>query len=225
MKIYRNSLAKTVDSVHEALFFDQPRSKATTDEVSRWIAGRQGQPGAYANMFAPTTHDAKSGIRLFTGEFLGPSASLRHVTGEEASRALILLKSRIPVVSSALERATEGMMASLRRAEKMKKKWFCCGTCDPALWRHITAGGLSGAESWLAKGMKLLKAQRDDKGGWRRFPFYYTLLALSEIDLSAARSEMRHAEMRCERLLARTKPAGAIAKRRIAVLERILTNL
>lgn len=224
MKIYRNSLARTVDSAHEALFFDLPKSKATTDEVSRWIAGRQGQPGAYADMFAPTAHDANSGIRLFTGEFLGPSASLRHVMGEEASRALILLNSRIPDVTSALERATEGMMASLQRAEKMKKKWFCCGTCDPALWRHITAGGLSGAEVWLSRGMKLLKAQRDDKGGWRRFPFYYTLLALSEIDLPAARSEMRYAEKRCERLMAKTRPTGATTRRRIAVLEKILAT-
>ncbi len=224
MKIYRNSLAKTVDSVHDAFFFDLPKLKATTDEVARWIAGRQGEPGAYADMFAPSSHDAKCGIRLFTGEFLGPSASLRHVTGEEASRALILLNSRKPYVTSALERATEGMMASLQRAENMKKKWFCCGTCDPALWRHITAGGLSGAEMWLSKGMKLLKAQRDDKGGWRRFPFYYTLLALSEVDLPAGRQEMRHAAKRIERLLARTKPTGAFSKRRIAVLERILAK-
>ena len=31
--------------------------------------------------------------------------------------------------------------------------------------------------------MKMLKAHCDGKARWGRFPFYYTLLALSEIDL------------------------------------------
>ncbi len=224
MKIYTTSLAKTVDSVNEAFFFDQPVTAAEREEVALWIARRQGLPGAYANMFAPTDADAKNGIRLFTGERLGPSASLRHVSGEEACRALLLLRSRSHEVTSALDRATEGMRGALKRAKEDNREKFCCGTCDPALWRHITAGGLRGADEWLAKGMKVLKGFRDGNGRWQRFPFYYTLLALSEIDLPAARQEIRYAASVCERLLARTKPSNSITRRRIAVVERVLSK-
>jgi hypothetical protein len=32
---------------------------------------------------------------------------------------------------------------------------------------------------------------RDGKGGWRTFPFWYTMLALSEIELPGAGAEIR----------------------------------
>lgn len=224
MRIYPASLIKTVDSVHEAFFFGERVPSREREEVALWIAGRQGLPGAYANMFAPTSADAKNGIRLFTGETIGPSAGLRHISGEEACRALVLLKPRSKEAQAALKCATDGMLSVLVRARQNKRDFFCCGTCDPSLWRHISAGGLQGAEEWLNRGMKALKAHRDGEGRWRRFPFYFTLLALSEIDLPAATQEMRYAASVCERCLARAKSTSPIANRRRIVLERVLVR-
>src|SRR5690606_30517962 len=119
-----------------------------------------------------------------------PSASLRHVSGEEACRAMILLKPKSKEARSALKRATTGMLLALERSRGNGRDFFCCGTCDPALWRHIASGGLRGAEEWIPKGLKNLKAHRDTLGRWRRFPFYYTLLALTEIDLPEAHREI-----------------------------------
>ncbi|MBK7142520.1 MAG: hypothetical protein IPH75_10610 [bacterium] len=224
MRIYRDSLAKTVDSVNEAFFFGMPVTAAERDEVALWIAKRQGEEGSYANMFAPTASDARKGIRLFTGEALGPSASLRHVSGEEACRALILLQSRSKEVQKALEDATVGMRGALERARLEKRKKFCCGTCDPALWRHITAGGLKGEEEWLENGMKMLKGFRDGKGRWQRFPYFWTMLALSEMDFPAARQEMRYAASVGERYLARKKPSDPMTRRRVLAIERVLAK-
>jgi len=224
MKIHRDSLGRTLDSVNEALYFNQKISAIAREEASLWIAKRQGLPYAYADMFAPTDADLKNGIRLFTGERLGPSASLRHVSGEEACRALLLLGAKSGAVKSALKSATAGMLAALERADQAGRDMFCCGTCDPSLWRHITAGGLPGAERWLARGMKVLKAHRDGGGKWRRFPFFYTLLALSEIDLPAAMSEMRYTASVCERFLARSQRPSPYTTRRRRLVELVLAK-
>jgi hypothetical protein len=224
MKIYRDSLARTVDSVNEAFFFNQPVTSAEREEVALWIASRQGEEGCYANMFAPTPADSKKGIRLFTGEALGPSASLRHVSGEEACRALILLQSRSSVVKKALEAATVGMLGALERARQAKLKKFCCGTCDPALWRHITAGGLQGSDEWLVNGMKVLTGFRDGKGRWQRFPYFWTMLALAEMDFPLAIAEMRYAAGVGEKYLVRKKPSNPTTRRRTVVIERVLAK-
>lgn len=225
MQIFQDSLAKTFDSVQEAFFFEVKVSAALREQVAGWIAERQGEPGSYANMFAPTSADRIDGIHLFTGEVVKSGAALRHISGEEACRALLLLKPRSKSVQAALARATAGLKEVLARGQARADNFFCCGTCDPALWRHITAGGLRGEEKWLAKGMKALKAHRDGNGKWRRFPFYYTLLALSEIDLPEAVNELRYSAKVSERYLARTKPSRPVFIRRIAVVEKALARV
>ncbi len=223
MRIYQTSLAKTVDSVNEAYFFNQPVTRTEREKVAAFIAGRESKPGAYGGMFAPTSADQKNGIRLFTGEEVPPSAALRHISGEEACRALILLDSRASDVQAALARATTGMLAQLDRSRNVTKGFFCCGKCDPSLWRHISAGGLRGAEMWLEIGLKTLRAHRIGNGQWQRFPFWFTLLALIDVDHAAAIQEMRYAASRCERSV-RTTPTTDYARRRRAVAERILTR-
>ena len=46
--------------------------------------------------------------------------------------------------------------------------------------------------------MALLKKCRKGESQWRVFPFWYTLLALVEMDLPAAVAEMRYVAPRCE---------------------------
>ena len=208
MRIYRNSLSRTIDSVNESFFFGHDSTQAERDEIAQWIAARQGKPNCYADMFAPTPTEMREGIVLFTGERLGPSASLRHVSGEEACRAVILLGSKAKAVQSSLAGATNAMVTRLSHFQPNKAGMFCCGTCDPALWRHLAVGGLRGAEEWLAIGLKALKAHRDGNGKWRRFPFFYTMLALLEIDDPKAIAEMRYAA-----------PTGAAYLRRAANTE------
>jgi len=48
------------------------------------------------------------------------------------------------------------------------------------------------------EGLKALKKRRDGKGRWRNFPFYYTLLSLTEIDIPQPVDEMKYAAKACE---------------------------
>lgn len=215
-----NSLAQTLDRVNEALFYGKSLPKPQREEVARWIASRQGLPRSYAGMFAPTEGDFKKGIRLFTGERIQTRAGTAHILGEEACRVLILLGASGKAVGKALQRASAGMIDRLRYEKS--PGIYCCGKCSVALWRHLAVGGLEHSERRLAAGLKTLKAHRDGSGRWKVFPFHYTLLALSEIDLPTAVKEMRYAAQVCERILKRSAGIDKFAGRRRVLAERIL---
>jgi len=224
------SLSSTLDAVNEAFFYGRPWPKPERERVARWIAGRQGMPGSYRGfMFAPTENDFKEGVVLFSGERLRTRAGLAHILGEEACRALILLGAATASARRALEAAAAGMTAALNKAAE-SERWhsrpgeYCCGRCTVALWRHLAAGGLKDAraERWLAAGMRTLRSHRDGKGQWRRFPFYYTLLALSDISLASAVEEMRYAAPACERYLKKPSTHDPFDQRRRLLAERIL---
>lgn len=222
--VNRNSLGLTLDAVNELLFYGRSLSKAEREKTTQWIVSRQGKPGSYANMFAPTESDFRDGVRLFSGEKIRSRAAIGHVLGEEACRVLVLLGMPAVDVRNALNRASAGMLRRLERSEVSGTMpgMYCCGTCTCCLWRHLAAGGLEDAERRLAAGMKALKSHRKSNGRWRRFPFYYTLLALSDIDLPSAIEEMRYASPVCERYLRRLPKENKIAERRRVLVERIL---
>jgi len=111
------SLAGTIDAVSDALFFGRRISRSELHRVAEWLASRQGLPGSYAGMFAPTPRDHARGIRLFTGERISSGAATGHILGEEACRALLLLDADVPGARAALVRATRTMDNRLRQSE------------------------------------------------------------------------------------------------------------
>jgi hypothetical protein len=215
------SLALTLDAVNENLFLGRRISRSARVRAATWIAKRQGLPGSYADMFAPTQQDFAH-ARLFTGEVIPSRVSTRHILGEEGIRALELLDVRTPEVRVALARAKAGMEACV--TDTVSRPWgmYCCGTCSCAYWRNLAAGGLSHAEARLARGVKDMKARRLGTGRWRNIPFYYAVLALTEIDLPGARAELRYAAPALERYLRRAATSSTTAQRRRAVAERAL---
>jgi hypothetical protein len=233
--IHPSSLAQTVDSVNEAMFFCRPVSGAEREKVATWIVGRQGLPGAYAATFALFDAERRAGIRVFTGERAG-SASGRHIIGEEACRVLRQLRARSKPVAAAVETATRSLNigpAELPRGADPKPDdgrkhgfWpyrggtFCCGPCSVGLWRHLLAGGFDAQERRLARGVKCLHAYRKGDGEWRSFPFWYTVLALEEMNVEGSVDELRYAAPRCERVLARKgrEDAWSLRRRQLARL-------
>ena len=221
-----NSLAETLDSINEAFFYKKTLSKSQKEEAAKWIAERRGKPGSYAGMFAPTDKDFKKGIKVFTGEPVRSNAATGHILGEEACRALILLNVSNPEVKTALNRANNGFLKRLREYETQRKVhgMYCCGICSASYWRHLVVGGLDKNEQRLTAGMKKLKSYRIGDGQWRRFPFFYTLLALSEIELKSAIAEMRYAAPVCERYLKRAASGSKYTQRRRDLAKRILAR-
>jgi hypothetical protein len=222
--VVTDSLAETLDAVNDAFFWGTPVDAQTREQTAVWIAGRQGAPGSYSGLCAPTPTDLKTGARLFTGEPVTTRAATAHILGEEASRALTLLAVDRPDVCAAQAAASAGMLSRIQTAEERGQiGTYCCGKCTPAYWRNLTAGNLGNAEARLTAGLRHLKTQRDGKGRWRRFPLYYTVLALVEIDLPEAVEELHYVAPALER----TRPAGQdrYTIRRQALAERALAKL
>lgn len=221
------SLHALLDAPAEDLFFQRPLPADRRAAIARAIADRQGQPGAYAGMFAPTSGDA-AGVRLFTGERIRTRAGIGHLLGEEGCRLLTLLGVEQTAVQSALARAVAGMTARLVEAEARGQRTsglYCCGTCTAGYWRNLALGLYPQAEATLRAGLAHLAGLRRPDGTWRRFPFFFTSLALTEIDPALTRAELRHAAPRWRKLLPRLERAAsrdAIARRRAAVGDRLL---
>jgi hypothetical protein len=68
MVINRTSLSQTVDAVNAAHFDGRALATSERGDVARWIASRQGLPGAYAGTFAGFPSARSKEIVLFTGE-------------------------------------------------------------------------------------------------------------------------------------------------------------
>jgi hypothetical protein len=228
MLINRASLSETLDAINAARFDGRTLAAVERGEAARWIAGRQGLPGAYADTFAGFPSERSKGIVLFTGERI-TSASARHILGEEASRALRHLRVRDSKVTRALERADAGLMRCLARAAEDPRNGnpglFCCGKCSVGLWRNLLAGGLDRHEERLSRGASHLRSMRDGEHQWRRFPFWYTVLALSDMDSAEAREELKHAAPALERAATAKVPSARYARRRHELAVRTLNSL
>jgi hypothetical protein len=223
--IHEESLSRTVDTLNELDFEQRELSSSERTSFARWIAGRQGLKGAYADMFAGFSAELTQGIVVFTGERI-TSASARHVLGEETSRALRLLRSSDPNARAALERANAGMMKRLAQAEphpRYNPGRYCCGKCTVGFWRNLLSGGLDRQEERLRRGVaEALRSVRAGQGKWRVFPFWYTVLALSEMDLPEARAELDYVAPVLERMAKRRPPSSVHGKRRHALACRVL---
>lgn len=233
--IQPDSLGDTIDAVNAAQFESVALPAAVRAETAEWIAERQGLPGSYAGMFAPTGYDYTFGTRTFTGEPVRSGAATGHLLSEEACRALYRLAGNQPIakespaVLKALERARQAIFRRMDQSEA-RGQWsgvYCCGTCSVALWRHLLASNVPDDRLRLENGLAELRRYRDGQGRWKRFPFFYTLLALTEIDLPAAIAEIHYAEPVIERSLRRLSKAERQAEdkhdwRRKVVLERVL---
>ena len=228
MLISRASLSETLNAINAARFDGRTIAATERSQAARWIAGRQGLPGAYAGTFAGFPSERSRGIVLFTGERIA-SASARHILGEEASRALRHLGVRDPKVTGALERADDGLMRCLVRAAEDPRNGnpglYCCGKCSVGLWRNLLAGGLDRHDERLRRGASHLRSMRDGEHQWRRFPFWYTVLALSEMDSIEATAELKYAAPALERAATAAVPSAPYARRRHELAVRTLNSL
>jgi hypothetical protein len=213
--VNRESLALTLDALNDALVSSVELADADRQEAAAWIAGRQGLPRSYRGMPAPTDADFANRVKLFTGEAVTSRAGTAHILGEESCRALMLLRPLDAGAEAALERS----QAWLREPEMQDRGHYCCGVCSVSMWRHLVTW--PDAEARISDGMRLLRESRVD-GGWRPYPFWYTVLALTEIGTPAAVEELRFVETRLSKRALGGPTSCAYARRRLAIAERAL---
>jgi len=222
------SLSRTVDAVNAAAFEGTALSSTVRRQAAKWIAARQGLPGAYAGTFAGFPAEREKGIVLFTGERI-TSASARHILGEETCRALRVLGVSDHASASALSRADDGLRRCLERAAQDPRHAnpgvFCCGKCTVGLWRNLLSGGLDRQDERLRRGVAYLRSMRDGEGEWRRFPFWYTVLALAEMNVPEASRELKYAAASLEPAALRVKSPATSARRRHELAKRALARV
>jgi hypothetical protein len=222
------SLAATLDAVNEALFLGKKITQRDRAAVAKWLAGRCNQPRSYESMPAPTDLDFAAAPRLFTGEPLTTGGGTACKLGNEGCRALILLDVHTRAVTDALQQAEERMTARLDPAGGPRGGYYCCGSCTVAFWRHLLVGGLDHQEERLANGLQNLRKARLGNGGWRFFPSWYTVWAVTEMGLrafrpTAVRDELQYVAARLERAYQRAPKLGDVyALRRQEIARRAL---
>ena len=219
--ISSNSLAKTLDAIGEAFFYDHSLSAQQKQEAADWIIRRQYKSGKQAGVFAPTGYDYQEGTRLFTGEKLKTKLATRNILTEEAARVLVCLGVTDIRVQGALGHADRWLLQQCFSGSCTIGE---CAHSAVGLMRYLSVRRSADSERRLAEQIEVLSRHRDGKGRWRRFPFFYTLLALSEIDLRLAVEEMRYAAPACERVLRRSAKEDGFFQRRRAIVQRALAR-
>lgn len=194
------SLAETLWRLEEVREGFRQKSTVQAKQALDWILSRQGLKGSYMNLFAPTEKDM-SGVKLLTGERIN-CAALRHILGEEALRTVILWKMGS---IDAVKKAISGFNQLLERGEPSAKSsgFYCCYKCTLAFLRTLTVVKPNDWKEILESGLGHIKEERTADGRWHGFPFFYTLLTLSELDSPSAKAELRHASNVAQRLLER----------------------
>jgi hypothetical protein len=217
------TLDALIDIVNDAEFYEKRLGKARSIEIGDKIATRQGGEWAYGGSFELTEAGRKKGILVFTGERI-QSASARHIIGEECCRALLKLPHVSAKAQGALKRAAQALKESVivRADEAGHPGVYCCGKCSVSLWRHLAAGGFDGQERRLVDSMRYLRKHRTQDGQWRGMPFFYTVLALTEIGTPEALRELRYAAPVIERRLRRKAGTSTTSQRRQALMQRAM---
>jgi hypothetical protein len=191
-----DSLQETLWRLEEVRKGFRKKSDMHVKEALEWVLSRQGLEGSYCNLFLPTSPDLAQGAHLPTGERIKTNAATRHILGEEALRTLIVwnLESSKPV-----KEATKGFNQIIERGGKNGS--YCCYNCTIAFLRTLAVTKTNARDKILEKGLDKIKKAQSSDGRWRGFPFYYTLLFLSELDSLDAKNELKHAKKGAERLL------------------------
>jgi len=211
------SLQETLWRLEEVQQGFRSKSPAYVQEALQWILSRQGLPGSYSNLFMPTAQDATQGARLLTGERMQSGGGTRHVLGEEALRTVIVWRLQS---TPAVKEAVKGFNQIIERGGKSGS--YCCHTCTMSFLRTLTVVKPDKVDEIVGKGLNKIRKERTSDGRWHGFPFYYTLLTLSEIDTASAHAELRHAGKTAERLLKRYQNDDRVSRFRRLALEKTL---
>jgi hypothetical protein len=214
-------LFQTLDLLNELTFKGLFITENEKDALVDWLSSRQYRVTALAGFFRPTPLDQELPLRLFTGERIQTHFATDFISSIEAARALRLL----------IDPGSDLEHLLLPTEERISQACFAsqctqgeCAHATIALLRYLGVGGLNRTGSSLAAFLQTIHNHQDGKGRWERLPFYYTLLALTEIQSPGAYAELQYAAPACEALIRKPARSTKVDERRRAVLERVLNR-
>ena len=157
--------------------------------------------------------------RLVTGEKLSTKLAVKNIGTIQKARLLSSLSVPHAVDKSNLQKLDEWI-------KKQCFAEFCgvgeCRHSSMAYLRYL--GTLNGDtnKSTVDTFVHKLSECRDGGARWKGFPFYYTLLVLSELTSQDARTELQYAVPACHRAMKRINRKDPYSKIRREVLSDVL---
>ena len=217
MMIDETSLSGTIDAVSARLACGESLSTTEREDLVAWLLDRQIRSGRGSGMLAPFPGEFEAGVRLFTGERLRTRIAIRNVLTLESTRILSALAGEAPEVRSALARTS----AAMRQACFAVSHCVIgeCAHSSIAYMRDAAAERSGCRRKWIEDHLHVIREHRDGTGRWKRFPFYYTLLALLEVGTPSANAELEYARPACRRVFERASNGGHAARRKDVLRE------
>jgi hypothetical protein len=219
--IYPTSLSATLDATADSFFHQKLLPPNMREEIAAMIISRQCHSGVNSGFFIPFTAESEVKVKLYTGEQLNTDLARAHILLIEASRILKLLD----LESDAL---TQCILLADQRMDKMCYSNFCtkgeCKALSIAYLRYLLLDGSGNAASQIVTHLTKLNAQRDGKGRWGGFPFFYTVLTLSESDEPLAMQELQYVLPICEKQQAQNWLADPISIRHQEIIAKALAR-
>jgi hypothetical protein len=215
-----DSLQETLWRLEEVRQGFRKKSDMHVKEALEWVLSRQGLKDSYCDLFLPTNQDLTQGAQLLTGEIIKTNAATRHILGEEALRTLIVWNLES---SKLVKEATKGLNRIIERGGKSGS--YCCYNCTIAFLRTLAVAKVDARDEILERGLSKIKKAQSSDGEWHGFPFYYTLLFLSEVDSPYAKNELKHAKNAAKRLLKRYSGNDRISLFRSLALRAALDSI
>jgi hypothetical protein len=215
------SLANTLDSAADAFFYQKPIPAAHRQETASLLVSRQIHSGSNSGFFIPFTAESEARSMLFSGEQILTEFARRHIQLIESARILELLGVNNDTVAQSIRVADQRMSTSCYSK-------FCpkgeCKCLTIAYIRYLASCNGKDSITRLNSLLSKLASHRDGKGRWGGFPYFYTLLMLSEVDDPLATQELQYAAPLCEKQLGQIRSVDPISIRRQAIITKALSR-
>ncbi|MHA1136260.1 MAG: hypothetical protein ACTSSE_07220 [Candidatus Thorarchaeota archaeon] len=205
-----------LDSLEEAILLVERSHKSgdglNLEQVAEFITGQQVCYGNDSGVFVESRNVSRSKVRVYTGEKLQTYLAAKNILTIESARALVLSRSNSDHVRSSIALADSWL-------ENQCFSDFCatgeCRHSSVAFIRYLNAlGNTDHLESMISK----LSKFRDGSGGWNGFPYFFTLLALTEINSPIVSDELRYALTHTEKRFKRSCSDEPYTSRRNEIL-------
>ncbi len=209
--IDETSLARTLWNIEHSLDNERTNADDKVKEALQFVASRQGLKGSYRGaLFAPLPDDRSLGLLVPTGENASPSgAAVMHVLGEEAAGLLAKHGATDGYDYDAVWDMIGSRFGCGFTTGETEGARFCCKRCSVAWWRAIGAGKPYGWEDILATAVRMLAADRQPGSRWQHYPFYYTVLTLTDMPVPEATAELQAVRPALERAFSRLTVASS----------------
>jgi hypothetical protein len=219
--IHPSSLVATLNSAADALFYQKSIPTSLRKNYASLLVSHQVQSGSHSGFFLLLEDETTSESRLFTGERIYSKFARQHIQLIEATRLLNLLAMDNSTVAKSVQIADERMNA-------MCYSKFCikgeCKAITIVYMRYLASSSQDNSVRRINSLLRQLAGHRDGKGKWKGFPYFYTLLMLSEVNDPLATHELQYATPAFPKQPVSTASSDDFSRRRQEILNLVLSR-